>query len=83
MDARIRFTTADEPSAELPFEGEETDVTTPVLAYSNEDVVAAEPSPLEVLRAKVDRAELLARQAEANLRVATSRAELIALREKA
>jgi hypothetical protein len=82
MDARIRFTTADEPSAELPFEGEETDVTTPVLAYSNEDVVAAEPHPLDDLRAKVDRAELLARQAEARLRLFVGRMELAEMRSQ-
>lgn len=71
-EPRIRFTA--DGSAELPFSEEDLMPLTPV-------ALALSPDPLEDLRAKVDRAELLARQAEANLRVAVARAELIALRD--
>lgn len=75
-DARIRFTA--ETSAELPFTQDETMPQAPAaLALSRGS------DPLEELRAKVDRAELLARQAEVNLRVAVARAELVALRTRA
>ncbi len=76
IDARIRFT-ADTP-AELPFREDHPMTHAPAaLALSRG------PDPLEDLRAKVDRAELLARQAEANLRVAIARAELVASRARA
>ena len=74
-DARIRFTA--ETPAELPFVEEETMATNaPVVLALARDPAA---DPLAELRAKVDRAELLARQAEANLKIAAARAELKSL----
>jgi hypothetical protein len=81
MDARIRFTAADEPSAELPF-SEDEDAGAEVVAFARDAQDRAAPDPLDELRGKVERAELLARQAENNLRVAVARAELVALRSK-
>ena len=75
-DARIRFTA--EGSAELPFTED-----APMPEATTTLALARTPDPLDYLRAKVDRAELLARQAEANLRLAVARADLIETRSQA